>query len=266
MRSTTRWLILSIVVVSGIYVLPSVIATFAGSHSMEVNTTGTLGDYSDFYTPGCGYCHEGRNVLKNFPRCTACHEYILNELNATANSRNVLAKHTPPYTPFNEQGRESEVNYACVMCHHPPKINFAGTHTRVGVVACTYCHGNSTDPGVFDTGNEGHPAKGRPNETAWVGPKLASSYDGHSNWFKGMETTDSIYSFPGENRSFSAGFYACLACHTHLEMNMKLSRPQAFNVNITINASGGVSIGGPTLNETSSKETYAQRPFGSVWS
>ncbi len=267
MRSTMLGLVFAAVVVSGIYVLPNVAAKFSGSHTMEVNTTNGLGDYSDFYAPSCSYCHEGTGVLENFPRCTTCHGYILDELNATPISGGVLSAHTPG--EYGGSPIKSDVNYACVMCHHPPKIDFTGSHTKVGVVACTYCHGNSTDPGVFynDWNGPDHPATDGPNESSWVGPRLANSNDSHSNWFSSLDQSESMYPFPGTNANFTTGFFACLACHTHLEMNMRLERPQAFNINMTLNESTDTFyIEGPVINYSSPNLTYAQRPRGSVWS
>ena len=51
MISRSALLLLAMVVV-GIYVLPSVTARFAGSHTMEVNTSAGSGGMS------CGECHQ----------------------------------------------------------------------------------------------------------------------------------------------------------------------------------------------------------------
>lgn len=262
MGNTVGGFIFLAIIVVGVYVLPGVVATFAGSHSMEVNTTNTFDDNPDFYKLGVcfGYCHEEEEKIENFPRCTECHPYILAELNATALSRNVLSAHTPP-AQQTLSSADSDVNYACIMCHHPPRIDFTGSHTKVGVVPCTYCHGNSTDPGIFNFVTLGvdHPST-ITNKTAWVGPQLANSADMHSNWFKEMEGS----TFDGPNANFTTGFYVCMACHTHIGMNMKISRPQAFNINIT-RTELGISIGGPVINYSTETVIYAQRAKGSVW-
>lgn len=242
-------LLLGGLAVMGIYVLPGVVATFAGSHTMERNETAGVGGLE----------------------CMNCHTYILNELNATGNSRNVLAAHRSAAGDTNYVGAGKELNIvgigrnestvaaACHMCHmmEQDAIGITGSHTKITIRVCTDndCHGNGTTIGASAY-----------NVAGGVGMNLSSDNDAHSSWFNGMEAATSNYVNEDDGTKYKAGFYACMACHTHGAMNMNISRPQAFDINITINASGSVNIGGPVLNDTVLRETTSQRAFGSVWS
>ncbi len=248
MTSKILLLLLGGLAVMGIYVLPAVVATFAGSHTMERNETAGVGGLM----------------------CMDCHTYILAELEATGNSRNVLAAHRNAANNSNYVGADKDLNItdmanatetvaaACHMCHmmEQDALNIDGSHTKITIRVCTDedCHGSSTANGTSAYALEGT-----------VGPRLSNATDAHSGWFDGMDTADSSYTNE-DGGTYKAGFYACIACHTHGEMNMNISRPQAFNINITIDAAGTISIGGPTINDTVKNLTTSRRAYGSVWS
>ncbi len=244
MISKIPMILLAGLVVMGIYVLPSVVATFSGSHSMEYNDT----------TKKAGLA------------CMNCHTYITDELNISTSSRSVLQAHRDAAGNTNYVGDgknisvlnvdNSTITGACQMCHlmETGAVGIAGSHTDITIRVCTDtdCHGNNATAGTSE-----YPVAGS------VGTNLTADTDAHSGWFDAMENVNSSY-IDEDGVYYKSGFYACMACHTHAEMNMNISRPKAFNINITI-GSGGVVIQGPTLNYTSPDVTTAQRPWGSVW-
>lgn len=242
------------IVVLGIYILPNVIATFSGSHTMEYNVSAGVGGLA----------------------CDRCHTYIYNELNLSAgsNSEYVLQQHmtasnNPAYVNVSGTGNRlrianvsgGTVTGACQICHlmEQDAINIAGTHTKITIRTCTDidCHGNST----ADTGSSEHTTGTGINLTY----NLSRPADAHSSWYEAMEAQTSTLEREDGGGNYSTGFYACMGCHAHVEMNMNISRPKAFNINITINESG-TFIEGPAINYTSPNTTITQRSFGSVWS
>ncbi len=241
-------LVIAVILVMGIYILPSVTAKFSGSHTMELN----------------------QSIGVNGLQCMKCHTYILDELNATGPSQSVLQAHWNAAGNTNYVGANKDLNIsaginnvtvagACRMCHlmEDDAVNIAGTHTKITIRTCidANCHGDSPGTGSTEYIDAGS-----------VGGKLSNSSDAHSAFFGAMKGADSSY--PNEDGgNYSAGFYACLACHTHLEMNMNLTRPQAFNINMTMDeATNAFVIEGPAINYTNMNQTYAQREKGSVWS
>ncbi len=241
-------LAIAVILVMGIYVLPSVTAKFSGSHTMEFNDTSRVSGLE----------------------CMKCHTYIEDELNATGPSRSVLQAHMNAAGNPNYVGADKDLNIsggvnnnsiagACRMCHlmEDDAVNIAGTHTKVTIRTCidADCHGENSTTGTSAYADAGS-----------VGGKLSNSSDAHSSFFSAMKNAGDS-SYPNEDGGYySKGFYACLACHTHLEMNMNLTRPQAFNINMTMNSTtNAFDIVGPAINYTNMNNTYAQRPKGSVW-
>ncbi len=195
-------LLLLALLVIGVYVLPSIVATFAGSHTTEFNAS--------VYVKGL--------------QCPDCHEYIWDELSLTDESRNVLQAHR------NAAGNGSKVgNYTtnwlsmdldnttnsslCYFCHIVQINTSTGepltpTHTQILVRVCTDldCHGNneSTDNTAYDAGD--------------IGPDLGNK-NAHERWFDGMSKYGSTYkNETGAN--YTKGYWACLGCHTYVEMNI----------------------------------------------
>jgi cytochrome c553 len=216
----------------------------------------------------------GATTNASLMACGQCHQYIINELNATDNSDYVAGMHINALTTEDYANASTDPNAflhigsfsgqtittstVCALCH-AVETKISGSHTQVVTRACTDrdCHGyNSTFFGgtiVFGGQN--------------ITEKLTLDTDAHSTWFNAMEGTDSEY--PKANATeggyYKLGFYACLACHTHTGMSMNLTRPQVFNINVTRNESG-VFISVPAMNYTVLNETVSYKPaHTSMW-
>lgn len=185
-------LLIILLIVVAVYVLPFIIATLAGSHTMEFNVTGA-----------------------GSLECAKCHKNILAELNSTGNSRSVLQAHrnaagntsyttgwlTPNITNTTDSG-------VCLLCHLA-QVQVQGSHTQVLVRACTDldCHGTneSTNNTAYDVGD--------------VGLDLGNKTNLHERWFDAMSGYYSTYqNETGAN--YTKGYWACLGCHTHVEVNI----------------------------------------------
>lgn len=188
MRLTTLLVVALIII--GIYLLPTLAATFAGSHTMEVNQT------------------TGVEAL----RCTECHAYAFDELNSTI-AQQVLQKHknAAGNTTYTQSWLQRNLNNqttegVCYLCHSVIKAYENESHTGVVVRVCTdiNCHGNNetTNNTMYDVGN--------------VGPILGGK-NAHEEWFDGM----SNYTTRHQNETlynYTKGFFTCLGCHTEVEV------------------------------------------------
>jgi hypothetical protein len=203
--------------VLGIYVLPSVTARFAGSHTMEVNTT--LG---------------GPQKMK----CGQCHQYIVDELNATNASDYVTGQHMAAALVATPED-------VCVFCH-TSSTGIAGAHTQVTVKPCTEatsCHGQN----VSDY---------KKNVTG----RLGDDSDAHSAWYNAMTTaTDPT------NRWTDAGAYTCLGCHTHMGVSFNITRPDEYQLNLTVTYTGAVTVDDLWINTSSTNETQSEASPGTKW-
>lgn len=196
-------LFLLVFMLIGVYILPSIVANFAGSHTMEFNASA--------YVKGI--------------QCVDCHEYIWDELSLTDESRNVLQAHR------NAAGNGSTVgnytthwlsmdldnttnNSLCYLCH-VAQINtstgdaLSPAHTQIVVRVCTDkdCHGTneSTDNTAYDVGD--------------VGLDLGSETSVHEKWFDAMSGYTSTYqNETGAN--YTKGYLTCLGCHTYVEVSV----------------------------------------------
>jgi hypothetical protein len=204
-------------------------------------------------------------------KCTPCHMYIVDEMNATTASRNVFQAHLNALDNPNYAYPGMELNFSrrppkfgdakrnvCQLCHLAEQDSQAvdGTHTRLIVRACTDedCHGNSTTEGVFS---------GTYATAGQVGLRLGNSTDVHSGWFKGMEQQSSIYQNE-DGGNYSKGFYACLGCHTHIGVAFNVTRPNSFNVNLTAGVSG-ITVNDVWINESSTTTNVSAATPGSKW-
>lgn len=264
------WLLVGMVVI-GIYVLPSVTAKFSGSHTMEFNGTGTQTNAS-------------------LMLCGQCHEYIETELNLTTSTSagavlqaHVVALMDRSYAQDDANDGQTWLiigNYSnidtpsevCPLCH-ATELDIAGSHTQVVTRLCTDadCHGYN------ETAHSGSSLVfGGQNITK----PLSMSNDVHSGWFNAME--DSNSGRPKANVSvdyqgfetadgspaYGQGYLTCLACHTHFGMNMNLTRPQSFNINVSISSNGSVTVDSTVaVNETDtcSGVLSIKAPGVSVW-
>ncbi len=262
-----RFTLLSIVatMILGIYVLPSVTARFAGSHTWELNTT------------------EATNARVAQLNCGKCHVYIKNEF--TAGSFNVSTAHkaasnTSAYinntfeafiqmpTP---SGSDDDV---CLMCHAVETgLSYEG-HTRVTIRACTDgdCHGNHTE---------------QVNQSAKVAlfgqklnivDKLNSSADAHRNFYRPLSQQNSTYTMEdagsstlvetadtNDNSTYSAGFFACMGCHTHVGVQMTIGRPSIYNFSLNTTDGSSWVATSPTANDTLINYTVSAGTSGSKW-
>jgi len=239
-------------IIIGLYVLPSVTARFAGSHTMEYSATN---GYMDL-------------------KCSQCHQYILQEMQATNSSIDVYIAHLNATDNANyaNAGAGYELNFpvrpplfggvkrnVCQLCHaaEADATTVSGSHTKLVIRVCTDedCHGNSTTRGAE-----------LPEYAAagYVGLNLSTSSDPHSGWFKGLEARQSPRYKNEDGGYYSQGFYACLGCHTHLGMTLNITRPNSYTLNMTVNTSG-VTLDGIEINESSTNTTISITSSGSKW-
>lgn len=263
----TRLLIFMAIIILGLYGIPNAVAKYAGSHTWERNATFSFKGAeanNGWRVDGQCYCHEisGAKTID----CLKCHDYILEEANATALSRYVLDKHTAPYNPFAPGAGESSPLYACLMCHRPPYANVQGGHTGVTVVVCTYCHGNSTTPGIMKDHSTYAAAAPNLTRTSYIGTNLTLDADAHSNFFNPLENMTSEYFFNGTQEKFSAGFYACMACHTHVGLDINITRPDKFSLKLNLTSvTKGFNLTDLDVNTTSRTTVTGGKEPGSVW-
>ncbi|MFQ6136533.1 MAG: hypothetical protein ACE5PM_05075 [Candidatus Hydrothermarchaeales archaeon] len=259
MASRTPMLMLMAIVVLGIYVLPSVTARFAGSHTMEVNNATKI-----------------RGLA-----CEKCHVYIIDELTATSFSNDVVTTHilaanrsayvnSTGILNITTDGKALAIanRSACLLCHLESNAPGAGsvnqTHTRVVIRVCTddLCHGSPATKSISGA-------------TQWnstklnITEKLTKDADVHSKFFNPLNDTQSSYgSQAGTN--YTKGFFACLACHTHLGLTFNLSRPIMIGLNFTTNVVDGENMTGFTFQSqwinTSRNATVSRKlPGISIW-
>lgn len=233
------WFIVGIVV-TGVYVLPSVTAKFSGSHTMEFNASTA--------------------TTKASMKCGQCHQYIVAELNATTLSKNVVQAHINAtnrsrtnYTLWafdytvasNSTGAVDDV---CSLCHYT-NITIAGGHTKVYIRVCTdpKCHGNWTDAWAYDaywsTDDQGSGAFNVSldidNDPAFsrkalnVSSRLKSVNDRHAGWFYAMGTKGANMTNE-QGGNYTSDFYTCLGCHTHVGVDINVTRPAKFSINISV--------------------------------
>jgi len=208
-------------------------------------------------------------------KCSPCHMYIMDEMNATTASRNVFQAHLSALDEQNYANVDKELNFSmrpplfgnakrnvCQLCHLAEQDSQAvdGSHTNIVIRACTDedCHGNSTTRGVEDVNLM--PAY---YNAGMVGKKLGNSTDVHSGWFKGMEQQSSIYQNE-DGGNYSKGFYACLGCHTHVGVSFNVTRPNSFNVNLTVGVSG-ITVTDVWINGSSTTTNVSAATPGSKW-
>jgi len=247
----------------GLYVLPGVTARLAGSHTWEANLTG------------------GPSVLQ----CGKCHVYIVNEFNATTtNLTNVVDAHmaysaTSQYVNssggwINVSTPTGTLNDMCAMCHVVEAPGYQG-HTKVTIRACTDgdCHG------LTEAYNGS--AYSQENKTAYFGQKLNITeklrlpVDAHSKFFNPMNTQESQYRAEGDgdtngtllsNGNYTQGFYTCMACHTHIGVQMDVYRPNTINFSIDNSADGfSFVVSAIGINSSSINSTTSYGTFGSKW-
>ncbi len=188
-------LLIALVIVAGIYFFPQATAKFAGSHSWEANRTGGAANL----------------------QCVRCHQYIVDEWNATLDSRNAFAKHraaagNASYTSalLNPNVTNTTTSKFCLMCHLA-KITVPTSHSQILVRVCIdiNCHGNNAT-----TNNTFYPEAGS------MGVKLGNFTNVHERWFDALSGfSTSLLNETGAN--YSQGFFACFGCHTQVGVNIE---------------------------------------------
>lgn len=200
MKTQVRVLLIVAVVIMGVYVIPSAVAKYAGSHTWEYNQA------------------EGAHGLD----CEKCHDYIYDELNATTYTRQVLDAHrsaagnTSYTTGWLNLTLDNSTQYGvCQLCHLN-QLSSTVSHTKVTVRACIDldCHGNNAT-----TNNTAYPEGG-------FGPLLGGS-DPSSPTNVHMRVFNQLSGMPGDRSNetgsdYTKGFYFCIGCHT--QANFEISR------------------------------------------
>jgi hypothetical protein len=208
MDAKVRVLLLVGLGVLGIYVIPSAVAKFSGSHTWEFNETSGV---------------SGIN-------CVKCHEYIRSELNASTTEEQVLAAHTAAAGNLSyAQGWlnlsiDNSTSFGvCQLCHLIQNSS-TPSHTKVTIRACIDldCHGDNVN-----TNNTAYP-EGR------FGPKLGGSDEFsptnvHMRIFNQM-SADLDSGYRNETGSeYSKGFWFCVGCHTRTEFTLVQEGTENFN-------------------------------------
>lgn len=160
----------------------------------------------------------------------------------------------------------------CLMCHivENQNIGIYGGHTRTTIRACTDgdCHGEHKNPTVmsnkvYDFG-----------QTVNITAKLNSSSDAHKNFYRPLSEKASNYTMEDttdtkdttDDATYSAGFLACLGCHTHVGVQMQIQRPNIYKFNMS--TTDGVSWSvpeAPTANNTNFTTVISYGSSGAKW-
>ena len=207
MNSRVMVLLLIGLGILGVYVIPTAVARFSGSHTWEFNaTTGAAGI-----------------------NCVGCHEYIRAELNASTYTEAVFNAHgaaasNASYTQgwLNLTIDSSTPYGVCQLCHLN-QLSATQSHTRVTVRACTDldCHGSNAT-----TNNTAYPAGA-------MGPKLGGSNTADPtnvhmrifNQISGMESE--LLNETGSD--YKKGFYFCIGCHTQAQFEVTQTGTEGWN-------------------------------------
>ncbi len=261
--NSVRSLLLIGIVTMGIYVLPSVTARLAGSHTWELNQTAGVAGL----------------------KCGRCHQYIQAEAQAGGGALNVLYAHqnasnTSKYVNasggyINITTPTGSIDDFCVMCH-AMEGGITGAHTRVTIRVCTDgdCHGthNTTATQTSKVALWGQKLN--------ITEKLNSSTDAHRNYFGPLndqtqrtyaeetdgDTDDTLVDENAGITYYRPGFYACMGCHTHVGVQLDIRRPTTYNFSLSMDANTGVwTAGAINFNYTSYNLTTSYGFVGSKW-
>jgi len=261
-------LILALFVI-GIYVLPSAVAKFAGSHTWEFNASTRVTGLQ------CGRCHMYIvEEINNSEAKKYAGDAITRHLNAS-NSTDYINSSTGPLR-FDGPGTSwaATLYNVCWMCHVVEGgTSVTGTHTKVTIRVCTDidCHGNPMNY----TDNFGAPAPATgSNKTScdlWgedhcnVTGRINTTADAHYNFYRAVANYSSPYG--NENGGqYNYGFIACLACHTHVGLDLNLTRPQKLSLSMKlVSMQTGWNATSLSVNYTNMTSTVGGKNPGSVW-
>ncbi len=161
----------------------------------------------------------------------------------------------------------------CLFCHRSAFF-YGGTHTRLQVRGCTnqWCHGNGATPA-------GGAANARPagvsymgdipsksgltttlsgySKSAETGKSLNKTADAHNKWFDASAAVDDSYQNPINGENYTKDYYTCMGCHTHADVDLKITKSTGFNATIdstdVTTITLGYTISQNETNMTSSK-------------
>jgi len=257
-----------ILLILGIYMMPFIIATFSGSHTLEVSTD-----------------------IRNLD-CVSCHEYVVQEFDYSNSSSLTFEKHAAAanntnYTTFLKYGyhyNESEgriyttnnssawdsgagadpasyiywepsldswidnrtgtLDFASVILEnndvpgiqigelcifcHSADIFNASTHTNVTVIGCTDIKCHGNSSGT-GFGQNFYP-------TGATGFNLTNDTV-HSRWFQAMGNISGPYNYTVHGGSpVNADYFTCIGCHTSINVNLNIIFPPKYmHSNFTTN-------------------------------
>jgi len=207
MNDKAKVLALIAIVILGVYVIPTALARFSGSHTWELNATAGVSSIN----------------------CVRCHEYIKDELNATSWTREVYLAHqaaagNTSYTHgwLNLTIDNTTPFGVCQLCHLN-QLSATSSHTKVTVRACTDldCHGNNAT-----TNNTAYKAGS-------MGPKLGGSDPSnptnvHMRVFNQISAMGSGY-LNETGVDYRKGFFFCLGCHTFVKFEITRTGREGWN-------------------------------------
>ncbi len=251
--SNTRTLLFIAVFVLGIYVLPSAVAKYAGSHTWEFNETGRVTALQ------CGKCH---TYIKNEINSSIIDDVVNAHTNASANSTYV-----GPNGIINITNTPAgSLDDVCWMCHvQENDVTVGGGHTKVVIRACTDadCHGDesgTTSCTIFTSGFGGA------NSSCNVTGQLNSDVDAHWNFYRPLTGFNSTIGNE-DGGVYDMGFVACLGCHTHVGLDLNLTRPNKLSLSLNLTSvTAGFNATSLTVNMSSTNVSVGGKEPGSVWS
>lgn len=170
---TKMSLFLVAIAAAGIFALPSVMATFAGSHTMENPPTNELS-----------------------LDCTKCHQYIVTELNATTRSSDVLSTHkdaalTVQYTSYMKNGEPSSYNGTIVTFTNSSNVSETYTGATFIKKGLTQVDGASPTGTLYIIANDSLGAYiGTFSVTAtWTNHQYTTSKGDYKEFYRTYSTT-----------------------------------------------------------------------------
>ena len=252
-NTNIKLLLLIAVFIMGIYVLPSAVAKYTGSHTWELNETGGVTSLQ------CGKCHTYiKNEITNGVTSDAmnAHRNASNNTAYVGVGKIINISNTPT----------GSLDDVCWMCHVQERdATLSGGHTKVVIRACTDsdCHGDTTGTTsctIFAAG-----FSGGANTSCNVTGRINSSTDAHWNFYRPLtRLTSSIGNEDGGN--YDMGFMACLACHTHVGLDLNITRPQKLSLSLNLTSvTAGFNATSLSVNYTNMTSTTGGKEPGSVW-
>ncbi|MFQ5800424.1 MAG: hypothetical protein ACE5HH_01725 [Candidatus Hydrothermarchaeales archaeon] len=227
--------------------MPSAVAKYAGSHTWELNDTG------------------GAAGLQ----CGKCHTYIVNEINYSGAVGDVAFVHrnASNYSGYVGSNQLINITYTpsgslydvCWMCHvQELDATVTGGHTKVVIRACTDgdCHGDQTNSGSCTLWTDDN----RCNVTG----NINSSTDAHYNFYRPLTAFNSTIGNE-DGGVYDRGYIACLGCHTHVGLDLNLTRPNKLSLTMVLLSTGEWNATSLTVNYSSTNVSVEGKEPGSVW-